>query len=59
MPYAGRSVRSIQAKPVSAPIVRLQHPLSQYDASAGGVRRATCISGSPTRLIRSGEPSTP
>jgi transposase len=34
MPYAGRSVRSIQAKP--APIVGLQHPLSLYDAFAGG-----------------------
>jgi hypothetical protein len=35
--YAGRSVRSLQ-KPVSAPIVGLQHPLSFYDAFAGGVR---------------------
>jgi transposase len=34
-PYAGRSVRSLQ-KPVSAPIVGLQHPLSFYDAFAGG-----------------------
>jgi transposase len=36
-PYAGRSVRSLQ-KPVLAPIVGLQHPLSFYDAFAGGVR---------------------
>jgi transposase len=36
MPYAGRSVRSIQAKPAPAPIVGLQHPLSLYDAFAGG-----------------------
>jgi transposase len=35
-PYAGRSVRSLQAKPVPAPIVGLQHPLSLYDAFAGG-----------------------
>ena len=34
-PYAGRSVRSLQ-KPVSAPVVGLQHPLSFYDAFAGG-----------------------
>ena len=34
-PYAGRSVRSLQ-KAVSAPIVGLQHPLSFYDAFAGG-----------------------
>ena len=33
--YAGRSVRSLQ-KPASAPIVGLQHPLSFYDAFAGG-----------------------
>jgi transposase len=37
MPYAGRSVRSIQQKPAPAPIVGLQHPLSLYDAFAGGV----------------------
>jgi hypothetical protein len=36
-PYAGRSVRSLQ-KPVPAPIIGLQHPLSFYDAFAGGVR---------------------
>ena len=35
-PYGGRSVRSIQAKPASVPIVGLQHPLSFYDAFAGG-----------------------
>jgi transposase len=34
-PYGGRSVRSLQ-KPVSAPIVGLQHPLSFYDTFAGG-----------------------
>ena len=34
-PYAGRSARSLQ-KSVSAPIVGLQHPLSFYDAFAGG-----------------------
>src|SRR5246500_4954803 len=36
-PYAGRSVRSLQ-RPVPAPIIGLQHPLSFYDAFAGGVR---------------------
>jgi transposase len=36
-PYAGRSVRSIHKKPVPHPIVGLQHPLSLYDAFAGGV----------------------
>ena len=35
--YAGRSVRSLQ-RPVSTPIVGLQHPLSFYDAFAGGGR---------------------
>jgi hypothetical protein len=34
-PYAGRSVRSLQ-KAVPAPIIGLQHPLSFYDAFAGG-----------------------
>ncbi len=34
-PYAGRSVRSLQ-KPAPAPIIGLQHPLSFYDAFAGG-----------------------
>jgi hypothetical protein len=36
-PYGGRSVRSFQ-KPMPAPIIGLQHPLSFYDAFAGGVR---------------------
>lgn len=36
LPYGGRSVRSIQAKPVPVPIIGLQHPLSLYDAFAGG-----------------------
>jgi transposase len=35
-PYGGRTVRSIQAKPVPVPIIGLQHPLSLYDAFAGG-----------------------
>ena len=35
--YGGRSVRSLQ-KPVPAPIVGLQHPLSFYDAFAGSLR---------------------
>jgi hypothetical protein len=35
-PYGGR-VRSLQ-KPMPAPIIGLQHPLSFYDAFAGGVR---------------------
>ena len=35
IPYGGRSVRSIQAKPAPAPIIGLQHPLSLYDAFAG------------------------
>jgi hypothetical protein len=34
-PYGGRSIRSLQ-RPVPAPIVGLQHPLSFYDAFAGG-----------------------
>ena len=34
--YGGRSVRSLQ-KPMPAPIIGLQHPLSFYDAFAGGV----------------------
>ena len=37
-PYAGCSVRSLQKKPAPAPIIGLQHPLSFYDAFAGGVR---------------------
>jgi len=36
-PYGGRSVRSLQ-QPMPAPIIGLQHPLSFYDAFAGGVR---------------------
>jgi transposase len=36
VPYGGHSVRSIQAKPVPVPIIGLQHPLSLYDAFAGG-----------------------
>jgi hypothetical protein len=35
MPYACRSVRSLQ-KPAPTPIVGVQHPLSFYDAFAGG-----------------------
>ena len=35
-PYGGRSVHSVQRQPVSVPIVGLQHPLSFYDAFAGG-----------------------
>jgi transposase len=35
-PYGGRSVRSVQQKPVPIPLVGLQHPLSFYDAFAGG-----------------------
>jgi transposase len=34
--YGGRSVRSIQTKPIPSPIIGLQHPLSFYDAFAGG-----------------------
>lgn len=37
-PYGGRSVRSLQPKPVLTPIAGLQHPLSFYDAFAGGAR---------------------
>ena len=36
-PYAGRTVRSLQ-KPAPPPIIGLQHPLSFYDAFAGGLR---------------------
>jgi hypothetical protein len=36
-PYAGHSVRPLQ-RPVPAPIIGLQHPLSFYDAFAGSVR---------------------
>lgn len=38
LPYGGRSVRSLQAKPEPVPIIGLQHPLALYDAFAGGVR---------------------
>ena len=37
-PYGGRTVRSLQAKPDPVPIIGMQHPLSLYDAFAGGVR---------------------
>ena len=37
-PYGGRTVRSLQATPEPVPIIGLQHPLSFYDAFAGGVR---------------------
>jgi transposase len=37
-PYGGRTVRSLQAKPEPAPVIGMQHPLSLYDAFAGGVR---------------------
>jgi transposase len=37
-PYGGRTVRSLQAKPAPAPVIGMQHPLSLYDAFAGGVR---------------------
>jgi hypothetical protein len=36
-PYGGRSVRSVQTLK-QVPIVGLQHPLSLYDAFAGGSR---------------------
>jgi transposase len=36
-PYGGRSVRRLQTKPPERPIIGLQHPLSLYDAFAGGV----------------------
>jgi hypothetical protein len=41
-PYGGRTVRVLQAPPKPAPIIGLQHPLSLYDAFAGGVRWAIC-----------------
>jgi len=37
-PYGGRTVRALQAKPEPVPIIGTQHPLSIYDAFAGGVR---------------------
>jgi len=36
--YGGRSVRALQATSQPRPIVGVQHPLSLYDAFAGGVR---------------------
>jgi transposase len=35
-PYRGRTVRVLQARPTLPPIVGIQHPLSLYDAFAGG-----------------------
>jgi transposase len=35
-PYGGRSVRSLQKPAAATPIIGLQHPLSFYDAFAGG-----------------------
>ena len=37
-PYGGRSIRTVQARALQRPIVGLQHPLSLYDAFAGGMR---------------------
>jgi hypothetical protein len=37
-PYGGRTVRALQAVPEPVPIIGMQHPLSLYDAFAGGVR---------------------
>ena len=37
-PYGGRTVRVVQAKPNPVPIIGMQHPLSVYDAFAGGGR---------------------
>jgi hypothetical protein len=37
-PYDGRTVRALQAPPEPVPIIGMQHPLSLYDAFAGGVR---------------------
>jgi hypothetical protein len=37
-PYGGRTVRALQATPEPAPIIGMQHPLSLYDAFAGGMR---------------------
>jgi hypothetical protein len=36
-PYGGRTVRMLQARPEPAPVIGMQHPLSLYDAFAGGV----------------------
>jgi hypothetical protein len=37
-PYGGRTVRSLQTTPEPVPIIGMQHPLSLYDAFAGGAR---------------------
>ena len=37
-PYGGCTVRSLQTKPDPVPIIGMQHPLSLYDAFAGGVQ---------------------
>jgi hypothetical protein len=37
-PYGGRTPRALQTTPEPAPIIGMQHPLSLYDAFAGGVR---------------------
>ena len=37
-PYGGRTVRALQAKREPVPIIGMQHPMSLYDAFAGGVR---------------------
>ena len=35
LPYGGRTVRAVQARPEPGPIVGIQHPLSLYDVFAG------------------------
>jgi hypothetical protein len=37
-PYGGRTVRALQATSEPVAIIGIQHPLSLYDAFAGGVR---------------------
>jgi hypothetical protein len=37
-PYGGRTVRALQARAEAIPIIGMQHPLSLYDAFAGGVQ---------------------
>jgi len=37
-PYGGRTVRALQVKLEPAPIIGMQHPLSLYNAFAGGMR---------------------
>jgi len=37
-PYGGRTVRALQARAEPIPIIGMQHPLSLYDAFAGGVQ---------------------